>query len=249
MRLPAAAFVLLASPAAAHFLEVVPSADVLPDGGAVTVDIRFTHPMDGGPMMSMATPERVGLATAAGIADLTAELVPVEIDGAQAFTLDLALPRPGGGQLFVAPAPYWEPAEGKFIVHYAKVFIDSFATGEGWAEPVGLPVEIEPLVRPTGLWAGNVFRGVVRRDGEPVPGAEIEVEYRNDGSVVAPNDAFVTQVVRADADGVFAYAMPRAGWWGFAALVEAEETMTSPEGEAVPVELGGLIWVRAVAMD
>ena len=76
---------------------------------------------------------------------------------------------------------------------------------------VGLPVEIEPLVRPTGLWTGNLFRGIVTKGGEPVPFAEIEVEYVNDGSIAAPNDAFVTQVIKADAGGVFAYAMPRAG--------------------------------------
>ncbi len=240
---------LLAAPAQAHFLQLIPERDVLPNGGTVAVDIRFSHPMDGGPVMEMDRPERVGLATADGVETLDAELEPVTVDGAQAFTLALDLARPGGATLFVEPAPYWEPAEGKYIVHYTKLFLDSYATGEGWDREVGLPVEIRPLVRPTGVWTGNVFRGVVLRDGEPVADAEIEVEYLNDGAVTVPNPAFVTQVIEADADGRFSYAMPRAGWWGFAALVEAEETMTSPEGEAVPVELGGLIWVRTVDMD
>ncbi|MFP4359796.1 MAG: DUF4198 domain-containing protein [Alphaproteobacteria bacterium] len=239
---------LVAAPAQAHFLQLIPEHDVLPDGGTVAVDIRFSHPMDGGPVMEMDRPERVGLATADGVERLGSDLEGVTIDDKQAWSLDLDLARPGGATLFVEPAPYWEPAEGKYIVHYTKVFLDSYATGEGWDREVGLPVEIRPLVRPTGVWTGNVFRGVVLRDGEPVPNAEIEVEYLNDGSVAAPNPAFVTQVIRADADGRFSYAMPRAGWWGFAALVEAEETMDSPEGEAVPVELGGLIWVRTVDM-
>jgi cobalt/nickel transport protein len=51
-------------------------------------------------------------------------------------------------------------------------------------------------------------------------------------------------VIKADADGVFSYAMPRAGWWGFAALLEGDEPMKNPQGETVPVETGGLIWVR-----
>jgi cobalt/nickel transport protein len=150
---------------------------------------------------------------------------------------------------WVDPVPYWEPAERKFIVHYAKVVVDSFASGEGWDALVGLPVEIEPLARPTGLWAGNLFRGIVRRHGEPVPLAEIEVEYVNDGSLAAPNDAFVTQVIKADEAGVFAYAMPRAGWWGFAALTAGEATLTAPDGTPAPVEEGGLIWIHATAMD
>jgi cobalt/nickel transport protein len=81
-----------------------------------------------------------------------------------------------------------------------------------------------------------------------VPFAEIEVEWMNDGSVQPPADAFVTQVIRADAAGTFAYAMPRAGWWGFAALVDGDKPMRSPAGKDVPVELGGLMWVRATDM-
>jgi cobalt/nickel transport protein len=111
-----------------------------------------------------------------------------------------------------------------------------------------LPVEIRPLVRPYGVWTGNVFRGVVLRNGKPVPFAEIEVEWMNDGSITPPSDAFITQVIKADASGAFSYAMPRAGWWGFAALVEGDKKMKSPTGKDVPVELGALMWVRAVDM-
>jgi cobalt/nickel transport protein len=120
--------------------------------------------------------------------------------------------------------------------------------GEGWDRLVGLPVEIEPLTRPYGLWTGNVFRGVVRKNGKPLPFAEIEVEWRNDGSVKAPADPFVTQVIKADAQGSFVYAMPRAGWWGFAALTEAEKTRPGPDGKPAKIEVGGLLWVRCVDM-
>ena len=54
----------------------------------------------------------------------------------------------------------------------------------------------------------------------------------------------MTQVVRADERGVFSYAMPRAGWWGFAALNEAPWTLRSPDGEDKPVELGAAYWVQ-----
>ena len=36
---------------------------------------------------------------------------------------------------------------------------------------------------------------------------------------------------------------PNAGWWGFAALNTAPETMTQ-DGEEKAVELGAVIWVR-----
>lgn len=130
------------------------------------------------------------------------------------------------------------------IVHYTKVVVDAYDAGEGWDAELGLPVEITPLTRPYALWTGNLFRGVVKKDGHPVPYAEVEVEWINDGSVTPPADAYITQVVKADAGGVFAYTMPRAGWWGFAALTEGDEPMKNPRGELVPVEAGGLIWVH-----
>jgi cobalt/nickel transport protein len=59
----------------------------------------------------------------------------------------------------------------------------------------------------------------------------------------------VTQVIKAGPDGTFAYTMPRAGWWGFAALITADTTMVNPQGDAVPVEQGGLIWVKTVDIN
>jgi cobalt/nickel transport protein len=198
--------------------------------------------------MEMVKPQRLGVLRGGEVIDLTGSLTEEKVDGKTAWSVNETLAEPGAAVFFVEPAPYWEPAEGKFILHYAKVVVDSFASGQGWDAMVGLPVEIEPLVRPTGLWTGNLFRGVVTKGGEPVPFAEIEVEYVNDGSIAAPNDAFVTQVIKADAGGVFAYAMPRAGWWGFAALMEGDQPMQSPDGKTVPVELGALIWVKTVDM-
>lgn len=243
-----ALLILPAENALAHFQEVIPDADVLPTGGMVQVELRFTHPMEQGPVMDMVRPVRFGVRHDGAVTDLMDRLESRTIDGRQAWSARHPIEAPGAAVFFVEPQPYWEPAEGKFIVHYTKVVVDGYASGEGWADNVGLPVEIEPLTRPTGLWAGNLFRGVVRENGEPVPFAEIEVEHRNDGTIGIPNDAFVTQVIRADALGVFSYAMPRAGWWGFAALTEAPQPMTSPDGRSVPVETGGLIWVRVTEM-
>jgi cobalt/nickel transport protein len=239
----------LAAPALAHFQEIIPSTDVLPDGGIVSLDLVFTHPFETGPVMEMKKPARAGVLKGGEIVDLLPALVESPIDGVSAWTVEDELVEPGAAIYFVEPQPYWEPAEGKFIVHYSKVVVDNYASGEGWDELVGLPVEIEPLTQPTGLWAGNVFSGVVLKNGAPVPFAEIEVEFINDAGIEAPNDAFITQVLKADANGTFFYAMPRAGWWGFAALIEGDEPMTSPDGNAVPVENGALIWVKATAMS
>lgn len=243
----AATLIALAAPALAHFQEILPSEDVLPDGGKVTVNLVFTHPMERGPTMDMVRPARVGVATEKGVDDITSALTEAPIDGKQAWSFERDIAEPGAEVFFVEPKPYWEPAENKYIVHYAKVVVDGYASGEGWDRLVGLPVEIAPLVRPTGLWTGNLFRGVVLKDGQPVPGAEVEVEWVNDGSVTPPNEAFITQVIKADDMGVFSYAMPRAGWWGFAALMDGPEAK-SPEGEPASTELGALMWVKATDM-
>lgn len=238
--------VLAATPALAHFQELIPSQPLVTQAGGpdLTLGLTFTHPMENGPAMEMARPQAVTLHLHGGAVDLTPALKPVKRQGAAAFDLPYHVAEPGDHVFTVTPAPYWEPAEGVMIVHHTKVVVNAYGEEGGWEEPVGLPVEIQPLTRPYGLWTGNVFQGRVLKDGKPVPDAEVEVEYRSEGAVTPPADPFVTQVVRADANGVFTYAMPREGWWGFAALVEGDTPMKNPAGETVPVELGGLIWVH-----
>ena len=247
--LVAAALCLGSARAEAHFQVLIPSSDVVLPGDSRTVDLQlvFTHPMEAGPVMEMGTPRRFGMIAGGQEHDLLQTLKPEKIDGKTAYAASVRLSRPGDHVFYVEPAPYWEPAEGKMIVHYTKVVVNFLGMQQGWDRMVGFPVEIEPLVRPYGLWTGNTFRGIVRRNGRPVPFAEIEVEYYNQrGRVRIPNHAFVTQVIKADSNGVFSYTMPKAGWWGFAALVEGDEKMSGPDGRPVDVELGGLIWVRTV---
>jgi len=236
---------LLAAPAQAHFQELIPDSDIVsnPAQRQLGLSLTFTHPMSGGPAMAMAKPKRFAVMAGEEQIDLLESLETTQVDNQPSYKASYSIRRPGDHTFFVEPAPYWEPAEGKMIVHYTKVTVDGFGGEPNWQQDLGLPVEITPLVRPYGLWSGNLFRGIVKKDSKPVPFAEIEVEWRNDGSLTAPADAYVTQVIQANANGEFSYAMPKAGWWGFAALVDADEPMTNPDGKQVPVELGGLIWV------
>jgi cobalt/nickel transport protein len=229
----------------------MPSADIVTAEGAKTVDLNvvFTHPMEQGPAMEMAPPTAFGVLVGSEKKDLKASLKAKKVEGKTAYEAAYRVRAPGDYVFYLEPAPYWEPAEQKMIVHYTKVVVDAFGAEEGWDEMVGFPVEIEPLVRPYGLWTGNEFRGIVKKDDEPVPFAEIEVEYYNEGSKVdIPADPFVTQVIKADAAGVFSYVMPREGWWAFAALIDGDEQMKNPEGKLVDVELGALMWVKTVEM-
>jgi cobalt/nickel transport protein len=106
-----------------------------------------------------------------------------------------------------------------------------------------LPTEIIPLLRPFGNYAGNGFSGQVLVQGKPVAGAEVEVEFYNkDNTLQSRSDYHVTQLIKADQNGIFTFTCPLAGWWGFAALSQAEYTLKDPQGNEKGVELGAVLW-------
>ena len=49
--------------------------------------------------------------------------------------------------------------------------------------------------------------------------------------------------VKADSNGVFTCSAPKAGWWGFAALNEADFKLKA-KGEDKVVQIGAVIWVK-----
>jgi len=237
--------------ALAHFMVLQPSRNLVLDRAEsnVKIDLRFGHPFAQG-LMDMAPTTQFGVMVDGKKVDLKSSLQLVKQGDFRTWTTTYQLKQPGDHIFYVEPAPYWEPGEGKFIVHYTKTIVHAYGLEEGWDEMVGFKIEIQPLTRPYGLWTGNVFTGQVMCFGKPLPYAEIEVAYDNAGVAVKKEaEAFHIQTLKADANGVFTYAMPRAGWWGFAALSEDKKKMANPDGELMPVEIGGLIWVHTVDME
>lgn len=244
---------VLVSVASAHFAMVVPSNDVVgkEDKKEIGVLVQFTHPFEGGPLMQMDKPERFGVVIGDKKVDLLDTLKEKKVDGKSTWETNYKITRPADYIFFLEPKPYWEPAEDKFIVHVTKVIVDALGAEEGWDKPIaktaGLPAEIVPLTRPYSLYAGNLFTGQVFKDGKPVGDTEVEVEFWGKGKTKAPTDAHVTQVVKTDANGIFSFAMPKAGWWGFAALMDADKPMKH-DGAEKKVELGAVLWVHAYPM-
>lgn len=242
---------LLVNPSYAHFVEMIPDRDFLNSDNQhpLSINLRFTHPMAQGPVMDMQRPNKLSVTYADHTTDLLDNLQKIDDTLATQWTLSYQVTEPADLIFFVEPQPYWESAEGKMIIHYTKVVVDGYADFNGWDKLINAPVEIEPLTRPYSLWVGNSFQGIVRKEGKAVPFATIEVEWRNDGSISAPSAGYKTQIIKADINGTFSYVMPKAGWWGFAALLDADYLLNSPSGQQVPVELGGLIWVNAKKMQ
>jgi cobalt/nickel transport protein len=244
----------------AHFGTIVPSDDIISqaDSKKLGLETKFLHPLEGH-YMEMVKPKQFGVLHDGQKIDLLATLTEAKgksDDQEKEFTFwknEYQVKRPGDYTFYVEPTPYWEPAEDVFIIHYTKVCVNALGLEEGWDAPVGLETEIIPMSRPYGLWTGNIFTGQVLIKGQPVPGAEVEVEYLNESPgntkiLHAPSDPFVTQVVKADANGVFSYAMPKAGWWGFAALNEASWTMKQ-DGVEKGIEIGAVYWVHTTDLQ
>jgi cobalt/nickel transport protein len=239
---------LLAQAAQAHFGMVIPSQSVVADKAkaAVSLTVAFCHPMEQNGM-DMAKPLEFGVAADGTKTDLLGGLKEIKVLNHKAWQGAFTPKKPGIYTFYAVPAPYWEPAEDKFIQHITKVVVPAFGEEEGWDKPLGLKTEIVPLTRPFGNYAGNVFSGVVLLDGKPVPGCDVEVEYYNkDKKYAAPNEYMNTQVVKTDANGVFVFAAPWAGWWGFAALNDAPQGIKK-DGKDKKVELGAVLWMEFVA--
>ncbi len=231
--------------ALAHFGMVIPSDSMIMQGDnkLISVNLSFSHPMEtiG---MELERPRAFGVVIDGKKQDLVSELKKSTVMGHSAWRLDYRVNRPGLYSFYMEPGPYWEPVEDCYIIHYTKTVITAFGNDDGWDKEIGLKTEIVPLSKPFGLYGGNVFQGIVKLDGKIVPYAEVEVEYFNeDGKSEAPTDYMVTQTIKADSNGIFTYAAPRPGWWGFAALSTADYKLEH-RGEKKDVEIGAVLWVK-----
>ncbi len=236
---------LFSAQAFAHFGMIIPSDSMVmaEDNHTINISLSFSHPFEGNGM-DMEKPELFFVMENSKQKDMTSKLVPSTVMDHKAWKSSYAIKRPGVYVFCTEPKPYWEPMEDCFIIHYAKTVVAAFGIDDGWDAEVGLKTEIVPLSKPYGLYAGNLFQGVVKLDGRPVPYAEVEVEYYNkDKKAEAPTDYMITQTIKADGNGVFSYATPRSGWWGFAALNTADYKLKK-DGIPKDVELGAVIWVE-----
>ncbi len=233
--------------AMAHFGMIIPSKQMIVAGQSNTVDLKvmFAHPVElvG---LNLEKPTVFGVFHDGKMTDLLNTLKPAKIMDMKAWETKYQIRKPGVYAFCMEPKPYFEPAEDIYIVHYTKVVVAAFGLEEGWDEEVGLRTEIVPLARPYGLYGGNVFQGIVKVQGKPVPYAEVEVEFYDPDRAKGgekPNEYMVTQVVKADGNGVFTYGVPKAGWWGFAALNTDDRKI-----EGKDVEIGAVIWVQFIEM-
>ncbi|VBB43331.1 conserved exported hypothetical protein [uncultured Desulfatiglans sp.] len=254
-------FALFAAPAAAHFQMIYTPESALDKAGAINLKLIFTHPFEAGHTMDMGEPGEFFLIRKGKKQDLRGQLKPILwkslTNSGKAYEATIELRGMGDHVFCLLPSPYLEEKEDCYIQQITKLIVNTSGFPTDWDTDIGLPAEIVPLDKPYALWTGNVFRGVIKGGGKPVPYAEIEVEYLNHeplmdnnsfaerAHVNAPQEAFVTMTIKADANGLFTFGIPKAGWWGFCALgIGPEKTW---DGKKLSQD--AVIWVQARDME
>lgn len=252
--------VLLSASAQAHF-QMLYTPDLLLDrGGKITLKTPLTHPAASGYVMSAEKPEQFFQLRKGKKTDLLPNLKPISWTSAEntgpAYEADVRLRGLGDNVFVYKAAPYFEEAEDKYIQQITKTIVNVGSLPTDWNDELGLEAEIVPLSKPYAIYEGGSFTGVVKSAGQPVPFAEIEVEYINyepdmnsntfsqTANIMPPADAFITMTIYADANGTFTFGIPKAGQWGFCALGVGPQT----EHNGKELSQDAVIWVQAHAI-
>ena len=250
-----------AVPAMAHFQMIYTPESALGNAAPIDLKLVFTHPFEAGHTMDMGQPEQFFVVRKEKKKDLLKTLKPITwnslTNSGAAYETSYKLRGMGDNVFCLVPSPYLEKEEDCYIQQITKMVVNTGGFPTDWDAEIGLPAEIVPLDKPYALWTGNVFRGVVKGGGKPVPYAEIEVEYMNHqpltdknafdpkAVVEAPQDAFVTMTIKANVNGEFSFGIPRSGWWGFCALGAGPAT----EHKGKELSQDAVIWVQARDMN
>ncbi len=229
----------------AHYGMVIPSDNMIMQNEKrdIELNLSFSHPFELNGM-ELVKPKKFLVVKDGKSHDLLGELAPLTIMDKSAWKMSYSVKSPGAYAFVMEPTPYWEPTEDIYIIHYTKTIVAAFGDDGGWDDEIGLKTEIVPLARPFGLYAGNLFQGIVKVDGKPVPHAKVAIEFYNqDKKIVAPTDFMSTQTIKADQNGVFSYCAPASGWWGFKAFNISDEKIRH-KGEEKEIAIGAILWVK-----
>ncbi|NVK18489.1 MAG: DUF4198 domain-containing protein [Methylocystaceae bacterium] len=249
-----AAFTFAMAPAHAHF-QLVYTPDVnLEKPGDVPFKLIFWHPFENGHAMNMGEPEDFFYVFKGKKTDLKNKLKPITFKAAhnesKAYEAMVPVKRNGDYILAFTPKPYYEKSEDIYIQQITKSYLNKGGLPTGWNEPIGLSTEIVPLNKPTNILAGSTFSGILQSNGKPVAGAEIEIEYlaaepdmtaNTPGKVTASPMPGGAVVAITDDNGYFSFGIPKAGFWGFAALGSGP----AKEYEGKELSQDAVLWIRA----
>ncbi len=248
----------MAQQANAHFQLIYTPEINIKKAGDVPLKLVFWHPMSNGHAMAMGEPIEFYSVFKGKKTDLKPTLKPITFKGlsneAAAYDASITLKRNGDYALVTVPTPYYEESEDIYIQQITKVVINKGDVPTDWSEPLGLKTEIVPLSKPYGALVGSTFSGILLKDGQPAPGVEIEIEHmiaepdmnankpQNEKAREVPGGAIVALT---DAQGKFSFGIPKAGYWGFAALGSGPDS----EFNAKELSQDAVLWIKAHTLE
>ncbi|MFA7083868.1 MAG: DUF4198 domain-containing protein [Arcobacteraceae bacterium] len=250
---------LLSSSAYAHFQMVYTPQTALTKGQTIEFKHIFTHPFSDEHTMDMAGVEEFFVINKEEKTDLKDTLKSITFKGSsnsgKAYESSYKARKMGDHLFVMTPTPYYEKNEDAYIQQITKTVVNVAGAPSDWDAELGLKAEIVPLTKPYAIWEHGSFTGIVKSNGTVVPFAEIEVEYLNrdvdmknnqmgKSKVEAPQDSFVTMTIKANKDGEFTFAIPKAGFWAFCALGVG----SVKEYKGKELSQDAVIWVEAKAM-
>ena len=237
----------------AHFQLIYAPSYILDKPGKVPTKLIFWHPMENGYAMPMVEPEQVLMFHRGKRLDISSHLQTSQFfsnhNQVDSWDVDIPIRRAGDYVVAVIPQPYYEESEDIFIQQITKAYFNRKQLPTDWQEEQGLTTEIKPLVKPYNVIEGSNFSGIVLSQGQPVPFAEIEVEYmpaepNMDNSSIESTDTIALPggsiSIQSDAHGVFSMTLPKAGFWGFAALGSGPDKQF--QGKSLSQD--AVIWVQ-----
>jgi cobalt/nickel transport protein len=227
---------------------ILPSDDIvtMKDNKVINLRAWLLHPYEK-TVLKMDMPRHFEVHINGEDIDLLKDLKPLDLPDGNAFEASYKIRKPGDHIIHMLTEPYWDGVEGTFIVHHTKVVVNALGKSGKWDDVRDQEVEIVPLSRPYGLWVGNVFQGQVLFRGKPAKGAVINIErYNENGEFTAPSTHYATQAVLTDPNGIFTYAMPFEGWWGFSVIFDSGRIIKH-KGKKGRLGLGATFWVKALS--
>ncbi|HBA32673.1 MAG TPA: DUF4198 domain-containing protein [Gammaproteobacteria bacterium] len=240
----------------AHFQLLYTSDLVLKKSTDITLKMPFSHPATLGAMMEMPKPEAFTVLHRGQQKNLLSNVKPIQWTSgdtkATAYEAAFKIKSMGDYVFSLTPTPYFEESEALYIQQFTKTIINNAGLPTDWNTETGAKAEIVPLNKPYAVLKGGTFSGIVKYQGEPVPFANIEIEYLNYTPITQSNrfadktagqvpEPFAVHTLIADANGTFVFGIPIAGTWGFAAI-DLDETARY-NGKRLSID--AVIWIQA----
>jgi cobalt/nickel transport protein len=223
----------------AHYNMLLPDKAWAQKGEKVTFTYQFGHPFEH-ELFDAPKPASLLVLLPSGkhaVLDVEKTLRKIERPGADGkrvtcWQFDYT-PAERGDHVFVLKTPTIKHGEDHAVEDLVKVVLH-VQTQNGWdhglkglPREIGVDLDLVPLTRPYGLYAGMAFSARVERypyqpigpPMSPTSGLRVEVEQYNEKTPKAlPPDELVTFHTKTGGDGSFVATLPASGWWGITAI-------------------------------